>query len=97
MQAAVADVAKNTGLITATARTAGAATPLAVVCDELFGEAVELGLGSADLIAVLRALESRVNLWLAPPRRALPIWSIAWGRVGSWAYDEGCWRCFCSP
>ncbi|HYI57208.1 MAG TPA: NAD(P)-dependent oxidoreductase [Microlunatus sp.] len=62
VQAAVADVVKNTGLITATARTAGAATPLAVVCDELFGEAVELGLGSADLIAVLRALESRVNL-----------------------------------
>ena len=44
-QAAVADVAKNTGLITATARSAGAATPLAVVCDELFGEAVALGHG----------------------------------------------------
>jgi 3-hydroxyisobutyrate dehydrogenase len=62
VQAAAADVAKNTGLVVATARSAGAATPLAVVCDELFGAAVSLGHGSADLIAVLRVLESRVNL-----------------------------------
>lgn len=61
VQAAAADVAKNTGLIVASAQSAGAATPLAVVCDELFGEAVSLGHGSADLIAVLRVLESRVT------------------------------------
>lgn len=62
VQAAVADVAKNTGLITAAARDAGAATPLADACDRLFGRAVALGDGAADLIAVLRVLEDAADL-----------------------------------
>jgi 3-hydroxyisobutyrate dehydrogenase len=61
VQAAIADVAKNTGLIAAAARSVGAATPLAATCDELFGETLALGHGSTDLIAVLRALESRAG------------------------------------
>lgn len=58
-QAAIADVAKNTGLIAAAARAAGAATPLADVCHELFEESVALGESSADLVAVLTALRTR--------------------------------------
>lgn len=58
-QAAIADVAKNTGLIAAAARAVGAATPLADICHELFSEAVASGHGSADLIAVLDTLHSR--------------------------------------
>ena len=58
-QAAITDVAKNTGLITSAAAATGAAAPLAEVCDRLFGEAVDLGHGGADLIAVIRALEAR--------------------------------------
>jgi 3-hydroxyisobutyrate dehydrogenase len=58
-QAAVTDVAKNTGLITSAAAATGAAAPLAEVCDRLFGEAADLGHGGADLIAVIRALEAR--------------------------------------
>jgi 3-hydroxyisobutyrate dehydrogenase len=58
-QAAITDVAKNTGLITAAAAATGTAAPLTAVCDELFGEAVDLGHGGADLIAVIRALEVR--------------------------------------
>jgi 3-hydroxyisobutyrate dehydrogenase len=58
-QAAITDVAKNTGLITSAAAATGAAAPLAEVCDRLFGEAADLGHGGADLIAVIRALEAR--------------------------------------
>ena len=58
-QAAITDVAKNTGLITAAAAATGAAAPLAEVCDGLFGEAVHLGLGGADLVSVIRVLEER--------------------------------------
>ena len=61
-QAAITDVAKNTGLITAAARAVGAATPLADVCHELFEESVALGEGAADLIAVLAAHRNRADL-----------------------------------
>ena len=60
-QAAITDVAKNTALITAAASATGAAAPLAEICDELFGEAVDLGCGGADLIAVIAALEARAG------------------------------------
>lgn len=60
-QAAITDVAKNTGLITAAAAATGAAAPLAEVCDRLFVEAVDLGCGEADLIAVIAALEARAG------------------------------------
>ena len=57
-QAAIADVAKNTGLITTAAARAGAAAPLAEVCHRLFADAVDLGLGGDDLIAVISSLEA---------------------------------------
>lgn len=57
-QAAVADVAKNTGLITAAAESAGADLPLAATCDRLFTETAALGHGGDDIVAVIRALES---------------------------------------
>ncbi len=58
-QAAIADVYKNARLIAEAARLAGAASPLIDVCHALYGEAVGLGLGGADMIAVLRAIEAR--------------------------------------
>jgi 3-hydroxyisobutyrate dehydrogenase len=58
-QALITDVAKNTGLITSAAAATNTAAPLAAVCDRLFGEAVDLGYGGADLIAVIAALEAR--------------------------------------
>jgi 3-hydroxyisobutyrate dehydrogenase len=58
-QAAITDVAKNTGLITSAAAATNAAAPLAEVCDRLFGEAIDLGHGGDDLIAVIAALEAR--------------------------------------
>ncbi|HEY5788624.1 MAG TPA: NAD(P)-dependent oxidoreductase [Microlunatus sp.] len=58
-QAAITDVAKNTGLITSAAAVTGAVAPLAEVCDRLFGDAVDLGYGGADLVTVIRVLEER--------------------------------------
>ena len=92
-QAAITDVAKNTGLITAAAAATGAAAPLAEVCDRLFGEAVDLGRGGADLIAVIarpggpgRQPVSSHDLGVASrPER------VRWGRVSVWAYDWGSW------
>lgn len=60
-QAAIADVAKNTGLITAAAAAAGAAAPLATLCRELFVEALDHGRGGDDLIAVIGSLEARAG------------------------------------
>jgi len=59
VQAAVVDVAKNTGLITHAARSVEAATPLADECDRLYREAVDLGHGDADMLAVIAALRAR--------------------------------------
>ncbi|MBY8877498.1 NAD(P)-dependent oxidoreductase [Actinacidiphila acidipaludis] len=61
VQAAVFDVLKNNQLIAAAARQAELASPLLDVCHALFGEAVELGHGKADMIAVLRAFEARTD------------------------------------
>ncbi|MFE6286513.1 NAD(P)-dependent oxidoreductase [Streptomyces sp. NPDC057877] len=59
VQAAAADVLKNNRLIAAAAREADLATPLLDVCHALYGETVEQGHGGEDMVAVLRALESR--------------------------------------
>jgi 3-hydroxyisobutyrate dehydrogenase len=59
VQAAALDVLKNNRLIAEAARSAGVASPLLDVCHALFGEAVKLGHGQADMIAVLRAIEAR--------------------------------------
>lgn len=59
VQASIADVLKNNRLIAEAAREVGAASPLIDVCHALFGETLGLGLGRADMIAVLQAIEAR--------------------------------------
>ncbi len=59
VQAGITDVLKNTELITAAARAAHVASPLLDVCRALFSETAALGHGTADMIAVIRALERR--------------------------------------
>jgi 3-hydroxyisobutyrate dehydrogenase len=56
VQAAIADVLKNNGLVVEAARDAAARTPLLDACLELYTRAQELGLGPADMAAVIRAL-----------------------------------------
>lgn len=72
VQAAVTDVLKNTGLIAAAAAAAGIASPLLEDCHALYSETARLGLGDADMTAVLRALQARSERLTAssvPPRR----------------------------
>jgi 3-hydroxyisobutyrate dehydrogenase len=58
-QAAVADVLMNNRLVADAARESGLASPLLDVCKELYGETVAQGHGDSDMIAVVRAIESR--------------------------------------
>jgi 3-hydroxyisobutyrate dehydrogenase len=58
-QAAAADVLMNNRLVAAAARSMRVASPLLDVCHELFDEAVALGHGECDMIAVVRAIEHR--------------------------------------
>jgi 3-hydroxyisobutyrate dehydrogenase len=58
-QAAVADVLMNNRLVADAARASGVASPLLDVCLELYGETLAQGHGGADMIAVVRAIESR--------------------------------------
>jgi 3-hydroxyisobutyrate dehydrogenase len=58
-QAAAADVLMNNELVAAAARTAGIASPALDVSHALFGEAVALGHGGDDMMAVIRAIEAR--------------------------------------
>ncbi|KQX62160.1 NAD(P)-dependent oxidoreductase [Angustibacter sp. Root456] len=60
-QAALADVLMNNRLITAAAREAGICSPLLDVCDGLLNEAVDLGRGAHDMVAVQAALEARTD------------------------------------
>ncbi len=59
VQAAIGNVLENNRLIAAAAREAGIASPLLDVCHALYGEAQALGLGCADMVAVIRAIERR--------------------------------------
>jgi 3-hydroxyisobutyrate dehydrogenase len=61
VQAAAADVLKNNRLVAEAARHAGLASPLLDVCHTLYSETVSLGLGGADMAAVLRAIEARTD------------------------------------
>ncbi|GII55904.1 2-hydroxy-3-oxopropionate reductase [Planotetraspora thailandica] len=61
VQAAAADVLKNNRLIAEAARRSGLASPLLDVCHALFDETVTLGHGSADMAAVLHAIEARTK------------------------------------
>jgi 3-hydroxyisobutyrate dehydrogenase len=58
-QAAVADVLKNSQLVFDAARSVGVSSPLLDICRDLFAEAVDLGRGDEDMVAVVSALEAR--------------------------------------
>ncbi|MFI9250209.1 NAD(P)-dependent oxidoreductase [Streptomyces sp. NPDC053069] len=59
VQAAALDVLKNNRLIAEAARKARLASPLLDVCHTLFEETVAQGYGGEDMVAVLRAIETR--------------------------------------
>ncbi|MGW2034794.1 NAD(P)-dependent oxidoreductase [Streptomyces argyrophylli] len=59
VQAAALDVLKNNRLIAEAARKARVASPLLDVCHTLFEETVAQGHGGEDMVAVLRAIETR--------------------------------------
>ncbi|WP_251095659.1 NAD(P)-dependent oxidoreductase [Streptomyces sp. Caat 7-52] len=59
VQAAALDVLKNNRLIAEAARRARLASPLLDVCHTLFEETVAQGYGGEDMVAVLRAIETR--------------------------------------
>jgi 3-hydroxyisobutyrate dehydrogenase len=61
VQAAILDVLKNNRLIAEQARTSNLASPLLDVCHALYGETAALGHGSADMAAVLCAIEARTD------------------------------------
>ena len=59
VQAAIADVRKNSRLVAEAARAAGIAAPITDLADRLYAETVQLGYGHEDMAAVVRALEAR--------------------------------------
>ncbi|MFE8946102.1 NAD(P)-dependent oxidoreductase [Streptomyces sp. NPDC007856] len=59
VQAAALDVLKNNRLIAEAARKAHLASPLLDLCHTLFEETVAQGYGGEDMVAVLRAIETR--------------------------------------
>ncbi|HEV2638831.1 MAG TPA: NAD(P)-dependent oxidoreductase [Actinocrinis sp.] len=61
VQASIRDVLMNNELIAESARAAGIASPLLDVCLALFGETLGLGLGRADMAAVVKAIEARTT------------------------------------
>ena len=76
-QAAIADVLKNNQFIASAARAAGIATPVLDACHALFAETDALGHGSADMAAVIRAIEARTSAVRGPAR---PVESIQPGQ-----------------
>ncbi len=64
-QASIADVLKNARLVATQAAAAGIASPLIEVCQALYEETFRLGLGDADMAAVVKALEARTGLLTA--------------------------------
>jgi 3-hydroxyisobutyrate dehydrogenase len=61
VQAAVSDALKNNRLATEAARAAKTASPLLDLAEELYAETQAIGLGQADLVAVVRAIEARTG------------------------------------
>jgi 3-hydroxyisobutyrate dehydrogenase len=59
VQASIADVLYNNRLVAEAARRARVASPLLDACHALYGEALALGHGDADMAAVLHAIEAR--------------------------------------
>lgn len=68
-QASIANAWKATQLIAESAERIGAASPLLEVCRRLYGETVQLGLGDADMTAVIKAIEARSDPDQPIPRR----------------------------
>lgn len=62
VQGAISNVLENNRLIAEAAREARVASPLLDVCHALYAETQALGLGSADMIAVIRAIEQRTAI-----------------------------------
>jgi 3-hydroxyisobutyrate dehydrogenase len=60
-QASISNVFENSRLIVEAARLAGAPVPLSETCLDLYDEASRIGLGSQDMVAVIRAIEGRIN------------------------------------
>ena len=61
VQAAIADVLKNSRLTTDAARTNGIATPVLDACEALYAEAVASGDGGIDMAGVIRAIAARAR------------------------------------
>jgi 3-hydroxyisobutyrate dehydrogenase len=59
VQGSIALLRRSTELTTAAAATAGIATPLLDASHELLGEAVDLGLGDADVAALVEVVRAR--------------------------------------
>jgi 3-hydroxyisobutyrate dehydrogenase len=59
VQASIRDVLYNNDLIAGSARAAGIASPVLDACRALYAEALALGHGPLDLVAVIHALEAR--------------------------------------
>lgn len=61
-QASISNVLENVRLIADAARAAGIASPVLDTCVALYGETKALGLGDADMAAVIRAIEHRTGV-----------------------------------
>ena len=61
VQASISDVLMNNRLVAESARRAAVSVPLLDVCHALYGDVAALGLGTADMAAVVRAIEARTS------------------------------------
>jgi 3-hydroxyisobutyrate dehydrogenase len=66
IQAAITDVLYNSQLVADAARQSVLASPLLDICACLYRETVALGHGSADMAAVIHAIEARTDASAAP-------------------------------
>jgi 3-hydroxyisobutyrate dehydrogenase len=66
VQAGAADVLMNSRLAAQAARNARIATPLLDAAQALFQETVDLGFGTQDMAAVVRAIEARTDRYARP-------------------------------
>jgi len=82
-QAAIADVLKNSRLVTDAARASGVASPLMDVCSDLYGESMEIGRGGDDMVAVVAALERRTDILGGPDAWSGAGASVPTGGIGS--------------
>jgi len=67
VQASILDALKNNRLVAEAARELNLASPLLDVCHTLYGETAALGYGQSDMVAVIRAIESRTDWRAGPP------------------------------